>query len=184
MLQRVFMFLLLAVLVQAKAFAGNNPAPFGQELGAATYAQVKSSLGAQSSLTDAGINAYSGGKMLKGNGEGLGFEGLSAITLIFDKSDHLAAVLMTLPKGEMGNGNFKKVLAMLKGKYKVVTEQVPFVGNCYARLKQGNSIVELDAPHMSFTMELRYLTQDLLAVFNAQASQDKANKDKAQSNRL
>lgn len=184
MLQRVFMILLLAFLVRGEVFAGNNPAPFGLELGVATYAQVKSDLGSQTRLNDMGVNAYSGGKMLKGDGEGLDFEGLSAITLIFDQGDRLAGVLMTLPKGEMGNGNFKKVLAMLKGKYKLVSERVPYVGNSYAKLKQGNSIVELDAPHLSFTMQLRYLTQDLLAAFNAQSNQERANKDKAQFNRL
>jgi hypothetical protein len=91
--------------------------------------------------------------MLKGDGAGLEVEGLSEITLIFDKSDKLAAVLMTLPKqegmGDMQNGVFRKTLNTLSGKYKLVEKRVPFVGNSYAKFRQGDNIIELDAPHLS-----------------------------------
>jgi len=60
-----------------------NPAPLGLELGVATFAQVKQALNTKTRLTDAGTNAYSSGKMLKGDGTGLEIEGLSEITLIF-----------------------------------------------------------------------------------------------------
>lgn len=165
-----------------------NPAPLGLELGVTSLAQAKQTLGGKTRLADAGTNAYSGGKMLKGDGAGLEVEGLSEITLIFDKSDKLAAVLMTLPKqegmGDLQNGVFKKTLATLSAKYKLVEKRVPFVGDSYAKFRQGNSVIELDAPHLSFNMSLRYLTNDLQAAFNRQSEADKTEKQRKQASQL
>jgi len=128
-----------------------NAAPFGLELGVATFAQTKQQLGSKTSLSNAGTNKYSGGRMLQGNGEGLGIDGLSSITFIFDQSDKLAAVLMKMPKssefGDMENGNFAKTLKALSAKYKLEVKSTPFVGDAYAKLYQGDSIIEVTAPH-------------------------------------
>ena len=95
---------------------------------------------------------------------------------------------MTLPKqegmGDMQNGVFRKTLATLSGKYKLVEKRVPFVGDSYAKFRQGDSIVELDAPHLSFNMSLRYLTNDLQAAFNRQSEAEKAGKQRKQASQL
>src|SRR5450830_1128177 len=95
-----YLLTVVAMFLQAASALAANAAPLALELGVATQAQVRQQLGGQTQLADGGTNQYSGGEMLKGDGEGLGIEGLSEILFIFDASDKLAAVLMTLPKGE------------------------------------------------------------------------------------
>ncbi|MBI3478770.1 MAG: hypothetical protein HY016_00185 [Nitrosomonadales bacterium] len=170
----VFILSLFFSLI-AHAYA-NNAAPFGQELGVATYAQVKQQVGDKSDLSDAGTNKYSGGRMLQGDGRGLGIEGLSKVTFIFDRADKLAGVLMTLPKD-----SFKPTLKALSAKYKLVDSEVPFVGNASAKLKQGDSVIELDAPHLSFEMKVLYLTNGLKQAFQQQSSNERVTKEKRQA---
>ncbi len=157
------------------AFAA-NAAPLGLELGVASYAQVNQQVGGKTSLSDVGTNKYSGGKMLQGDGAGLGIDGLNEITFIFDKTDKLAAVLMTLPKDSL-----QKTLSALSNKYQLIEKQVPFVGNAFVRLQQGDSVIELDAPHLSFQMTVNYLTKSLKQSFNQQATGERAAKEKRQA---
>lgn len=170
-----YLFALLSMAFSNLVFAA-NAAPFGQELGVATYAQVNQQVGSKTDLSDAGTNKFSGGKMLRGNGSGLGIEGLSEVTFIFDRADKLAGVLMTLPKE-----SFKPTLKALSAKYKLLSSEVPFVGNASAKLKQGDSVVELNAPHLSFTMEVLYLTNGLKQAFLQQSSNERVAKEKQQA---
>lgn len=174
----VYLFALLCMAFSNLVFAG-NAAPLGLELNVATYAQVKQQLGGKTSLSDAGTNKYSGGRMVESNGDGLGIDGLSSVTFIFDKADKLAAVLMTLPKD-----SFAKTLSALSGKYKLLEKQVPFVGNASAKLQQGETIIELNAPHMSFQMTVMYATQALKQSFTQQASNERAAKEKRQADQF
>ncbi len=171
-----FVFLVLMVLGFSPAAFAANAAPLGMELGVATYSQVKQDIGGKTSLSDAGVNKYSGGKMLQSDGAGLGIEGLNEIMFIFDKSDKLAAVLMTLPKDSL-----QKTLSALSNKYQLIEKQVPFVGNAFVRLQQGDSVIELDAPHLSFQMTVNYLTKSLKQSFNQQATGERAAKEKRQA---
>jgi hypothetical protein len=177
-LARSALHILFAIFCSA-AYAGNNAAPLGQEIGVATSKQVRDQIGNQTQLADGGINKFSGGRMLKGDGSGLGVEGLQDVLFIFDASDKLSGVVMT-----MGKDRFKDTLDALSKKYKLVGKQVPFVGNSYAKFKQGSSVVELDAPHMSFSLELRYLSDELLAVFNNKSSVEAAEKKRNQASKL
>lgn len=153
-----------------------NAAPFGQELGLSTYAQVKQQVGGKTNLEDAGTNKFSGGKMLQGDGEGLGIEGLSQVSFIFDPADKLVGVVMTLPKD-----SFKPTLKALSAKYKLLDSEVPFVGDASAHLKQGDSLVEMRSPHMSFTMTVLYLTNSLKQAFQQQSSSERSAKEKKQA---
>lgn len=171
----IWLFALLGIAFSNLALAA-NAAPFGQELGVATYAQVKQQVGSKSPLSDAGTNKFSGGRMLQGEGDGLGIDGLSEVTFIFDRADKLSGVLMALPKD-----SFKPTLKALSAKYTLVHSEVPFVGNASAKLKQGNSVIELNAPHLSFTMQVLYLTNSLNQAFQQQSSSERAAKEKRQA---
>jgi hypothetical protein len=171
-----FFVILAAWLISYSNAFAQNAAPFGQELGLSTYAQVKQQVGGKTPLSDVGTNKFSGGKMLQGDGDGLGIEGLSGVTFIFDKSDKLAAVTLTLPKD-----SFKPTLGALSAKYKLIEKQVPFVGNASARLQQGDSVIELDAPHMSFEMTVLYATKSLKQAFSQQSGNERAAKEKRQA---
>jgi hypothetical protein len=167
--------LLILLSFSSNSFA-QNAAPFGLELGVATYAQVKQQVGDKTDLADAGTNKFSGGKMLGGNGDGLGMAVLSEVTFIFDRADKLAGVMMTLPKD-----SFKPTLKALSAKYKLVNSVVPFVGNASAKLKQGDSIIKLDAPHLSFEMQVLYLTDSLNQAFQQKSSSERTTKEKRQA---
>lgn len=163
------------------AQAATNAAPLGLELGVATRAQVHKELGSRKKLKDAGTNKYSQGPMLQSDGTGLDVEGLSEVTFIFDKSERLSGVLMTLPKGGLDQASFNQVMNALAGKYKVVSRQVPFVGDRLVRYEHGQSVVELDAPHLSFEMNLRYLTRQLQDDFRAQSAAEAQQKRQIQN---
>ncbi len=175
--------LMIAVAVLCMAISNvsfaSNAVPLGLELGVATYAQVKQQMSGKTSLSDAGTNKYSGGKMLQGDGNGLGIEGISEVTFIFDQSDKLAAVLMTLPKE-----SFQKTLSALSGKYKLIEKQTPFVGDASAKLQQGDSVIEISAPHMSFQLTVSYLTKSLKQAFKQQAGSERAAKEKRQADQF
>ncbi len=86
--------------------------------------------------------------------------------------------------GDVQSSGFKKTLATLSGKYKLVEKRAPFVGDSYAKFRQGDSIVGLDAPHLSFNMSLRYLTNELQASFNRQAEAEKPEKQRKRASQL
>ena len=156
-----------------------NAAPLGLEVGYANLAGVKEKLGAVTRLEDKGINQYTNGVMLASNGEGVGVDGLSSLLLIFDKENVLAGVVMTLPK------NTKDVFEKLSGKYKPVENRIDnFMNYGYARLEKGDSWVEVDSQHLSFEMDVRYLTKQLMADFKRQSAEDNARKQQEQSDKL
>jgi len=183
-MKKILIFAAVAFSFLTQLSFAANVAPLGMELGVATIDKVKKEIGSRTKLVDKGLNAYSEGRMLAGSGEGLEVDGLKEITFIFDKSNILAGVLMTLPKGGMENENFKEKLGMLSAKYKIVEKNVPFVGDSYAKFKLGDSIVELKAPHMSFDMSLNYLTNRLVTNFNTVSAKESAEKQKKQANNL
>lgn len=156
-----------------------NAAPLGLEIGFANIAGVKSKIGSTAKLEDKGINQYSGGPMLLSDGQGLGLEGVTSALFIFDKAGTLAGLVMAMPKDP------KDMLEKLSGKYSVVDNRIDtFMNNGYARLEKGDSFVEIDAPHLDFSMEVRYLTKQLMADFQKQRSEAEANKRQEQTNKL
>ncbi|MEY2891111.1 MAG: hypothetical protein RJA98_1019 [Pseudomonadota bacterium] len=178
----------MAIAAPGTRAAPANAAPLGLELGVATLTQVRKALAGRTQLDDGGTNSYSQGPMLKSDGEGLDIEGLSELTLIFDRQEVLVGVLLTLPKtegfGDLQNGGFKKVVKQLSSKYKLVRKAEPFVGDAYAEFNQGQSVIQLDAPHLGFEMTLNYLQVDFLRMYKAQSSKAQADKQRRQSNQL
>lgn len=159
--------LLLGMLLVAPMMAWANPAPFGLELGTATVKAVQSKY----QLTSAGTNAYSKGPMYDMDTSQLHFEGLQAIKLVFGSEGKLQAVLATF-----GKYKFDELLKMLGGKYKLVSKQIPFVGNKSARFVDGDTDIILSAPHMSFKLTLNYVQDSLLKKFNKQSDTEQRHK--------
>lgn len=161
-------------LNMAQSALAANAAPLGLELGVASLDQVKTRLSA-TRLTPAGINAYSDGPMFESDGAGLDIEGLQRITFIFDKGNRLAGVVMT-----MAEHRFDDVYRFLAGKYRLQSKHIPFVGNRYARFSQDASIVEVEDPHLSFEMEVRYLTTELEKTFKQRRAAQEAQRKQTQ----
>jgi hypothetical protein len=167
----------LGLFIAVAAHAA-NVAPLGLELGVASIEQVKARLG-NSPVENTGINAYSNGPMLEGNGNGLDIEGLQKILFIFDSKNKLAGVVMT-----MADHHFDEVYQYLASKYPVNTRQIPHVGDRYVRMRQGASLVEISDPHMSFEMEVRYLTNTFQATFKQRSAEEEKQRRQTQSNKF
>lgn len=151
----------------------------GFELGESTVEQVKSSLQQQTKVTDAGINKFSDGPMIKTNGDSYEIEGLREVIYIFDEASKLAGILM-----EMNKGRFDSVYQAISSKYKVISQQRPFVGDQSARFKTEDAIIEIDAPHLSFEMEVRYLRNDLVQKYNAISTEEASAKKKREAEKF
>ena len=174
----LFAFLILVVSPLSQA-SGQNAAPFGMELGVATLAQVRQEIGDSSPLEDEGINKYTEGKMVSTDGRGLGVEGVQSVLFIFDKSEVLAGVIVTMPKDPV------RIFKMLSNKYKVVSNKIDsFMNFGSARLEKGASVVEINAPHLSFAMEVRYLTKSFVAAHNRIVQEEAAEKERRKASAL
>ncbi len=145
--------------------------PFGFELGKATYSEVI----AKYSPKQSGTNAISQGKAITISSSN--FELLQGdVSFTFDANDKLIYVGMTLHKDK-----FNDILSSLS-KYKAVSKNVPFVGNKSAKFKDGNCEIILEAPHLSFSMELYYITTEFKkAVENANRQDEQSRKSKQNS---
>jgi hypothetical protein len=159
--------------------AAGNATPFGVEVGVAKLLEVQKQIGSQASLKQTGINRYSGGKMFEADGSSLNIEGVETVTLIFDQSDILAGVLVSMPKDP------KALVKTFSGKYKLISNRVnDFMNNGYAKFQKGDTIIEINAPHMSFNMEVRYITTRLMTAFLQQSTAETEAKQKRKSDSL
>jgi len=165
--------ILIAFLLALPMFSVADPAPFGLEIGKATIKDVKEKYHAQKT----GVNKYSGGEMY--DLSGIDFDGLQKSTAIFSKDGKLLALLTTLPKNK-----FDYLLDGLSNKYQIVSIKTPFVGDKYAKLVDGNTEITLDAPHLSFKMEMNYINKDLWNSYTAQSKQEQQKKKSSEHSQL
>lgn len=93
--------------------------------------------------------------MLISNGDGLGVDGLTECTFVFDKNGRLVAVGMTLPK------TINETVNILSKKYSLVANEVDnFMGYGSATFEKGGSVVLVNAEHLSFNQTVRYFDKD------------------------
>lgn len=156
-----------------------NVAPLGLEVGVVDLPTVKSRLAGQTRLADAGINKWSGGPMLDGDASSLDIDGLQSIRFIFGKDNKLEGVIMTLNKGQLN-----EVIAALRKKYTKVRENIPFVGDASATYRKGDSVVLVEAPHLSFSMNVLYLTNRFHASFNERSGAEEAARRRSQAEKF
>ena len=112
------------------------------------------------SLKDSGVNKYTKGKMLKGMSEQFKIQGLKDTFFIFDRKDKLAVIMMTFNKSQFDN-----VYGYLKNKYPLKSKRLPFVGNKSASFKKENINIAINAPHLSFDMDVVYSTDAFEKVY-------------------
>jgi len=163
-------FILLMLFVTSSVVASEEVAPLGFIIGKTSRQQVKKS---QPYFVDIGVNKFTNGHMLQAPGKHFNVTGLTQVSLIFSKDDVLEAVVMELYKSQ-----FNAVFGYLEKKYKVVKQQIPFVGNKSAELKQGDIRIFIDAPHLGFSMSVVYTSKSFADWYTSQHNQDKAKKEK------
>lgn len=164
----IFFFLMLNV-----AYA--DPAPFDLEIGKATVDDVKGKY----KIVSAGINKYSKGDMYDLTPSELEFDGLQSARVIFNEKNILMAVILNFPKNK-----FDQLLPSLNEKYKLISKDIPFVGNKRAKFSDGNTEIALNSEHLSFNTTLDYISYDLLKAFNDASKQENENKKKSESSKL
>lgn len=145
--------LISAILFFTSMSAMAGTAVFGMELGKTTYDEAQKAYGGK----NVGVNKFSSGPMLEVSSSNFNFDGLKEVTLIFDQQKMLVSVLTTLDKSR-----YYEVHGMLKSKYKVISANIPNLGNKLAIYKNMNDEIRLSAPHLSFDMSLNYFTSDFI----------------------
>lgn len=158
MMHRLLIILAVAFLLGANAAFAEPATPFGLVPGKTTLAEVQTGIAERTTLRQAGVSAVVGGPILKGDGAGLEFPDLQGISLIFDETNVLQYVQLTLPKGGLGNPMFVRMDGQLSKKYRRTRHVAPFVGNQSAVYQSDNVEIQLDAPHLSFELTVAYLT--------------------------
>ena len=155
--------------------ASANPSPFGLTLEKTTVKEMQ----AKYKATRKGVNLYSNGPMFDLNPQDLGVDGLKSALVIFDQNEKLVAVLTTLPKHRFDN-----LHEILRGMYSVESSQIPFVGNKRVVMRNGNTRITLDAPHLSFDMEMNYITDSFQRTFEAALRREEEEKRKREAGNL
>ena len=173
-----------SILLSMSAQAGTKV--LNVELGVSTVNQVVNIASAAGEVRDAGTNAWTKGPMLRVENPDLGIEGIKSARYIFDASGKLASITLTMNAtknmSDLGKSRFGEVARALSSKYKVVKEVRPFVGDIYARYSAPDTVIELDAPHISFDMELRYMTSAFFRAWKngmSQNAQQQRDQEKA-----
>lgn len=144
-----------------------NPTIFGMKLGETSEQSLKEKY----NLSYTGVNKYTAGNMYTIPAGAINFEGLEEVTVIFGKDKKLMAVLTTLPKSK-----FDYLSTILSGKYTLVNQRIPFVGNKSATYREGSTEIKLEAPHMSFQMSMNYIQDNLLKAYNHQQKEEQQKK--------
>ncbi|EAI3889872.1 hypothetical protein A0Z48_08495 [Campylobacter jejuni] len=144
-MKKIFLFCIFYTTV---IFA--NPMPFGLELGKANFDEVVKKY---PNFSNAGTSIYTGGKIIEVSSSDFELEGLKdKVLFIFDKENRLTLVQLKFHKDR-----FNDILYSLS-KYKIIKKEVPYVGNRYVKLQDGDCKIELESPHLSFEMYLTYKT--------------------------
>lgn len=164
---------LALALLSSSAFA--DPTIFGMALGEMTEKDLKATY----KVKHTGKNKYSNGNMYSVPVSNINFEGLKKVTTIFSTDGKLVAVLTTLPKSK-----FNYLNEALGGKYKLVNQKIPFVGNKKSIYRDGDTEVTLEAPHMSFNMSMNYISDDLMQAFNRQSQAEARKKQQSEASLL
>ena len=142
-----------------------NPSPLGIELNKSTLDDVKKSYRIVTSNQNEGYyyNVL--------DVQNVPIETLSRIILVSNSKNIIEVVLIELSKDK-----FDETYKMLSSKYKVLSSELPFVGDKYAKLQDGDCHILINAPHMSFTTSVMYTTKDFENKYHDRADKEQAAK--------
>ena len=158
------------------------------EIGVSTVDQVRRAAAAAGKVQELGTSNWTNGVILGVDNPDLGIDGVTNVIYVFDQAGKLAGLEMTMPSAknrqDLKKGRFDEVAGMLASKYKQTKKVRPFVGDSFARFSAPDTIIELDAPHMSFDMKLRYMTPAFVQLMNSGAKAEAQEKRATEKSRL
>lgn len=160
------------------AFAKNNAAPLGFELGVATYAQIKHAYPGVSVPVDAGLPepGYTESTI---DGSALNIEGVERCDFTFNQQKVLSGVSLTMTKDING------AVKLLSRKYKMTGNHVDsFMGNGSAFFSKGHSTIVVIAKQLSFDMNVVYIMNNLRDSIIQNVRKDKANSQRRKESAL
>lgn len=146
MFYRILVFLIIPLL----SFA--DPAPFGLEINKTTLSEAQKLY----SLALASKNKGTKTETYEIETRKINFNGLLSLQATFNEKGILVAV-----HGTMEKTNFERMLTTLDNKYDLITKDVPPVGNKEAKLKDHNTIIFIEAPHLSMQMAFLYMNEQV-----------------------
>lgn len=153
------MFLCLLIASSTSTSKG-IAAPIGLEIGKATCADVEARLPKSSVRRGTSVWSF-GPTLVTSNVRALELEGLEEVLAVCAKDDgRVLALVLTFSKGGVGTSQVRETARQLDAKYRSVRRDLPPVGNAFAQWSADNSVIELDAPHMSFSFALTYWTSE------------------------
>ncbi len=144
------LILFILLLSTSKIYA--NPSPLGIELNKSNLDDVKKTYRILRSTQNATQGYYN--NFL--DTQNIPMDTLSEVDVISNDNKIVEGVLLELNKNQ-----FDEIYKMLSDKYKVLSSQLPFVGNKYVKLQDGDCYITIEAPHMSFKMSVAYITKNL-----------------------
>jgi len=148
-----------------------NATALGIEVGYANRAGVKNALNGKIKLSE--IELDSGLIMLSGDGDA-GVPGVQSVIIMIDKkTDVVQIIILTMEKDPVTIAN------NLAKKYTVKENKIDsFMGNGSAKYEKGDTEIRLEAPHLSFVMNVSYATKafwkHVSDLGNQQINDDKA----------
>ena len=84
----------------------------------------------------------------------------------------------------MPKSKFNDIFNSLSSKYKLINKKIPFVGDKEAKFIDGNTEITLNAPHMSFNMDLYYIDKDLWKIYKQIQQKEETEKRKKETSQL
>lgn len=170
-------FAIALASISASAAPSSNAAPFGLEIGVATCDAARAKLGRVEESKLGGTDV-----LLTASDPSALYDGASKAAVRCGDGK-VIAVQIEASKGGMGSEGSRGVYANLSKKYKLVAGgPMPQLGNGYARFAAGNSIIEQDAPHLSFAFTLTYFEKSFYdSIVASNKEKQKKSADKKQS---
>ncbi len=153
-----------------------NAEPLGFKLGVTPLTVIQQK---DDEMQEDGYSKWTNGKKFTSKGTVHNIEGAQSIVYIFNKEDLLDVVIINMHKDY-----FYKVNSYLKSKYKLLSATLPPVGDKHTKYKQGNSIIQLDAPHLSFEMEVIYKTDSFDTALKTKILSETINKTSEQKSKF
>ncbi len=149
-MRKKFIYFISTLLYTTTLYS--NPSPLGIELNKSTLDDVKKSY----RVVQSSQNATEGYHNSLLDIENIQMDTLSEAVVISNETNIVEGVVLTLDKNK-----FDDINQTLSGKYKTLSSKIPFVGNKLVTFQDGDCHIIINAPHMSFSMSVAYVTKNL-----------------------
>ncbi|UCM85174.1 MAG: hypothetical protein LF885_03985 [Rickettsia endosymbiont of Culicoides impunctatus] len=159
MLTRLF-YILFILIFDLNVNA--NPTPLGFELNKAVISDVEKVY----HITKKEQNHWEGYNYYV-NVRDVKLEGLTKLLIICNDDNIIQAVILTIDKSK-----FTEFYQLLSEKYKLTYSQNPKLGDKEIKFADSDCTIILDAPHLSFSMYLIYITDEFLTKFKGKQKEE------------